>query len=645
VTLSERLFGIETEYAFSVIRRSGSAPSRNSDVCHLLDLARRRLTHLPDMHGHGMYLANGARLYLDCGLHPEMTTPECANPWDAVRYTLAGERMLAQLAAELVGGDGRIEEVVLTKCNVDYTGPQTWACHESYGHQADPLIFPAQIIPHLVSRIIYCGAGGFNNRSAGMEFTISPRAWHMAQAISSDSTHDRGIFHTKDESLSSDGYHRLHLLCGESLCSHTASWLKIATTALVVAMIEAGLRPGSKMAISSPVQSLQAFASDPDLKVTILAASGNRTALEIQRHYLGCAEANMRESFMPPWAPQACETWREMLDRLEQGRQAVARQLDWAIKQELYAQRAAQRGVAWDSLPDWTHVVSRLEQAIKQTKYRDQIVKLEFVIGRSTPIPEEILRLKAYVQAKGLDWDHLQTFWALRRELFEIDARFGQLGDRGIFQALDKAGVLRHAFAGVDNIEHAMQNPPAIGRGRVRGECIRRLAADGQRYSCFWTGILDQAAETVLNLSDPFTCQEKWRARREFPGGASEAPMFWFCGETGATDPVAAERLRERIVGVLRARNRRTVTSDGFRLGDRVVLGRHDSVNGSDNWNSPMDAFVGRTAVIVEIGDTDQSGCQVVRVDVDRARWSWRTGNLQRASPAPAVAGQEASHA
>ena len=39
---------------------------------------------------------------------------------------------------------------------------------------------------------------------------------------------DRGIFHTKDESLAGANEHRLHIILGESLRSDLASWLKVA---------------------------------------------------------------------------------------------------------------------------------------------------------------------------------------------------------------------------------------------------------------------------------------------------------------------------------------------------------------------------------------------------------------------------------
>ena len=63
-------------------------------------LASNCLPNLPAAGCGGIFLANGARFYMDCG-HPEMTTPECANPWDVVRYMHAGERALLRVAEEL----------------------------------------------------------------------------------------------------------------------------------------------------------------------------------------------------------------------------------------------------------------------------------------------------------------------------------------------------------------------------------------------------------------------------------------------------------------------------------------------------------------------------------------------------------------
>lgn len=74
------LFGVETEYAIA-----GAAPRRaivREEILQgLMERARDQLIQLPDLHSPGgIYLDNGSRFYVDCGSHPEICTPECANP-------------------------------------------------------------------------------------------------------------------------------------------------------------------------------------------------------------------------------------------------------------------------------------------------------------------------------------------------------------------------------------------------------------------------------------------------------------------------------------------------------------------------------------------------------------------------------------
>ena len=277
--MAVRLFGIETEYALTGLDGSGEPINRDIILNKLMALARARLPHVPDVTGHGMFLATGARFYIDAPDHPEFTTPECTTPWEVVRYVQAGERTLLRLADELVVRGRRVAEVVILRSNVDYSGTDsTWGTHESYLHRSNPRALPAQVIPHLVSRIIYTGAGGFNSRFRhGIDFTLSPRVPHLEHAVSEQSTHSRGIFHTKDESLSSNGYHRLHILCGESLCSELAGWLKVGTTALVVALIDGGANPGDAVHLASPLTAMQTFASDPTCTATVPASSGKQS--------------------------------------------------------------------------------------------------------------------------------------------------------------------------------------------------------------------------------------------------------------------------------------------------------------------------------------------------------------------------------
>ena len=505
----DRLLGVETEYALGAGDARGASGRASPVLEALLRSARSQLATLPDQLSHGVFLQNGARFYVDCGGHPEFTTPECSNPWDVVRYIRAGEAILLRLAGTL----GR-RRPAFFRCNVDYSGTgSTWGCHESYMHRADPALLPKQTIPHLVSRLVYAGAGGFDNLSPGVRFTLSPRTVHLTRDVSHDSTNHRGIFHTKDEPLCGNGYHRLHILCGESLCSERATWLKVGTTALVVALSEAGLCPGDAVELRAPVEAMRLFASDPTCTAAAETKTGERvTALAIQRHYLAQAEAHVHEPFMPPWADEVCRRWRAVLDCLSAGWASAATSLDWAIKLALYKEEACRRGCGWEVVATWTTVASELTAALARAGQSNRPLTAQLVLDRHSLIAADVARLASTVlREHGLGWDGFAAFLDLRNRLFEIDTRFGQLGSEGIFSALDADGLLTHHVDGVDNIEHAVDNPPAVARARLRGQLVRELTGNGDRYCCDWEGVWDSKEEKQIDLSDPFVAAREWK--------------------------------------------------------------------------------------------------------------------------------------
>jgi proteasome accessory factor A len=525
--MADCLMGVETEYAITSIRGQEAADPALV-VRRLLELAHAALPHVLDGGSSGLFLENAARLYLDHGLHIEYATPECANPWDAVRYVESGHRTMLDLVQKFAKSRPEEEETGCFRVNVDYSGFGTsWGCHESYLHKMPPEELPDQLIPHLVSRVIYTGAGGFEPLSGGLRFTLSPRASHIERAISDDSIDARGIFHTKNEPLCA-GYHRLHVLCGESLCSHLAMFVRFGATSLVVAMAEAGLRPGKDVQLVSAIEAWRSVSRDPTCKTKLrVKGSSGMTAIEIQRHYLTMAEAHLGDSFMPPWASTVCTHWRRVLDRLEDGPGAVNTMLDWAIKLSLYVNHASRQALDWDRLPFWSDVVDRLRSALNAPD-EDEPFALDLAIGPLTSIPEVVAELRELVASKGLHWDELRQVLALRAEFLETDIRFGQLGPRGVFTTLDAAGILDHRVDGVDNIEHAVLNPPSSGRAQLRGAVIKRVAGDkeGEWYGD-WHQVFSRTHGRLLDLSDPFAPAESWhdipRGKVRFP--ESEMPM------------------------------------------------------------------------------------------------------------------------
>jgi hypothetical protein len=524
VGVAERLFGVETEYGL----RAAGAPHEPAEVVRaLVAAAHRELPHLVDSSGRGIFLQNGARFYVDCG-HPEFATPECANPWDLVRHVLAGDHILTRLA-RLIGDSGdTLWRPSLSKRNVDYVSRATWGCHESYLYRGGP---PDQLagdlVPHLVSRVIYTGAGGFDAMSPAHPFTLSPRVSYLTEIVSHDSTRDRGILHSKQEALNAKGYKRLHLICGESLCSETAMWLKTATTALVLALIEAGGHPGRAVALENPVQAMAAIAADPSCRAAIRLADGtDTTAIRIQRHYLALAQEHAQRRFMPPWSAHACRRWRAMLDRLDRAPRSVETTLDWAIKRALFERHLQRRGLRWESLRPWGEVLGWLGFALQGTERAGDGLTASS-LERLKPLDRFAAGIQPVLRYHGLEWAELERYLQARQELLEIDVRFGELSDDGVFVLLDLAGALDHHIDGVDHIADAIAQPPAVGRARLRGQAIRRLAgaADRDRHSASWEAVYDGSSDRVLDLGDPFETGERWTARQTI-GPAPDADAF-----------------------------------------------------------------------------------------------------------------------
>ena len=149
MTAVKCLFGLETELGFAAVDADGQRADGATVLHHLLELAEKRLIHLPGG-GTRMFLQNGSLLYIDCGLHPELATPECSSPDDLVRYMRAGEHIMAQLIEELEQRDD-LSLVRAFKSNVDFCDPSvTWGCHESYLSRSKMTVLSQQLLPDFV---------------------------------------------------------------------------------------------------------------------------------------------------------------------------------------------------------------------------------------------------------------------------------------------------------------------------------------------------------------------------------------------------------------------------------------------------------------------------------------------------------------
>jgi hypothetical protein len=511
------LFGIETEYGLAA---AGNAPSPRQNAAAALAVVANIRRHEPslDAAGGGIFVANGSRVYFDA-THLEVSTPEVTCPWDAVRYTLAGERMLEQAVDRRYRRRPQARPRVF-KSNVDYAARATWACHESVLVCQAPDSLVRELTPHLASRVIYAGAGGLDPFSPGITFSLSPRAHFIRSAEARQPRFSMGFAYGKDDPLTRGPHDRIHLTCGESLCSERAMWLRSATTVLVVALLDNGIVPGAEVALADPVAALRQFSTDPALKAAAtLADGGSVTAIDLQRRFLGLTEAHVDAPFMPPWARAACDQWRSVLDHCERGHARLHTSLDWCIKRTLFGRVLARHGLGWAEAARVTDAAARFWLTAGESS------------GPGLHSGTERLRdpaFRAHAQAcgaldtltsRGASWEQLVDLLAARDELCECDIRFGELGGRGIFAELDRAGVLTHHMPGVRPISPALTTPPSSTRAKVRGEAVRELAGGMVRYTCDWAGIASDESDHWLDLDDPLGVEARWHGRAAGPGG------------------------------------------------------------------------------------------------------------------------------
>ena len=545
----QRLFGLETEYAITCFRGEWLALPPQASVNRFMQRAGE-LPHLPARWHSGLFLENGGLLYAD-GLHPEMATPEVSTPGEACRYVKAGDALVEEIGQRMIVG-GSVDRVLLSRSNVSYgPHPATWSCHESISHSVDNLDRLANdLIPHLVSRVVYTGEGGFDNDPMkGIRRMISPRVRYLCRPRSEYSTDERGIFHDKHELLD-EQQRRLHIIASGSLYGERGLWLKLATTVCVVALIEAKQRSIAAVRLRDPVAAMDQIARDPTLTARVELESGAKcTALDIQQHYLECVERGRNLAEMPAWVGAACHAWRQMLQDLRRGPAAVARKLDWSIKLHAFTDFLEVRGFSWDDLEKWNQVLERLARIGRQSPEAVDFCHEGWrrLQDRSRFDGQRRL-IRQILRDLKLDAAALERVIRLRQELFELDARFGILGPDGLFTVLDRESLLDVASPEPTErvaVDTAKTTPPPTGRPRVRGEAVRQLQGDREHYWCDWSLIC--GPDRVLDLSDPFTDTLHWSPLRSSGDSARDVPLRPTLAQTRTPRRAAdSERPRRR---------------------------------------------------------------------------------------------------
>ena len=445
LVVERRIFGIENEYGVTCALRGQRRLSPDEVARYLF----RRVVSWG--RSSNVFLENGARLYLDVGSHPEYATPECDSIEDLVAHDKAGERILEGLAesAEARLRDEGIRGVVyLFKNNTDSAG-NSYGCHENYlTARRDDFVHYAQVlIPFLVTRQIYAGAGKVLQTARGAVYCISQRAEHIWEGVSSATTRSRPIINTRDEPhADAERFRRLHVIVGDSNMSEYATFLKVGATSIMLQMLE---DPGvvlRDMTLEDPIRAIREISHDTTCRRQIRLANGREvSALDIQSEYLGRAVRYASQHGLSPMETRALAMWQHCVETIERDPLALDRECDWVIKHNLVEAYRARHSLGLGSP----------RVALLDLQYHD------------------------------------------------VSQR------RGIFYRLQRRGLLERVVTDAA-ITEATDVPPSTTRARLRGEFIRRAKERRRDFTVDWVHLKlnDQTQRTVL-LKDPFRAHDE----------------------------------------------------------------------------------------------------------------------------------------
>jgi len=442
--MQRRIFGLENEYGVTCVLRGQRRLSPDEVARYLF----RRVVSWG--RSSNVFLENGSRLYLDVGSHPEYATPECDSLYDVVAHDKAGERILEGLveSAEIrLAEEGIRGDIYLYRNNTDSAG-NSYGCHENYliRRHADFQRTIDTLIPYLVTRQIWAGAGKLLNTARGTVYSLAQRSEHIWEGSSSATTRSRPIINTRDEPhADAEKYRRLHVIAGDSNMSEYVTYVKVGATVALLQMLEDEV-VFRDLTLENPIRAIREISHDTTCRRRVRLANGRElSALDIQWEYLERVMRYARVSGVTPEIERAISMWEHLLTGLEKDPLTLHREVDWVAKH---------------------HLMDRY--------------------SRKHDLPLSSPRLAL------------------------IDLNYHDVNrERGLYYKMEKSGLMDRIVTD-DAINSAMVKAPGTTRARLRGEFIRAAKAKRRDFTVDWVHLKlnDQAQRTVL-CKDPFKAYDE----------------------------------------------------------------------------------------------------------------------------------------
>lgn len=391
-----------------------------------------------------LVLGNGARFYNDHA-HPEYCTPECSTLQELITHDRAGERILAACAEHLSTELG--SRVRLYKNNTDFMG-HSYGCHENY---LLPRSLPWEVLAtamqaFLVTRQIYAGAGKF---AIEAEDKFVSHGFQLAQ---------RSDFFSELQSV--DTMQRRPIV--NTRDEPHANPQRFRRFHVIIG--DANMSPfATRLKVGTTALVLEALVKDPRRAYPRLL-DPLKALVSISR------DASFRWEVPLPGGrtSTALEIQRDYLK---------------AVK-ELCDIDSVERATV---IQDWEQVLQDLESDLMQCRDRlDWVAKYGLIqeFQKSQDISDE----DPWLRSLDLEYSRLDT-------------------NEGLYYGLEQSGAIRSLLK-EEQVQHAVNHPPATTRAYIRGRCVQKFADDV--LAAQWDHITLRGSRGPIKISllDLFAPQE-----------------------------------------------------------------------------------------------------------------------------------------
>lgn len=368
--------------------------------------------------------------------------------------------------------------------------------------------FTTNLTPFVVSRQILTGAGFLDFEDGVYEISQRPCLTRSLQSVIMFGRR-KTIFDLKSLLFEPLALFRptkkFTIAAGDSNLSDVPALLKLATTALVIEMIESG-ETFDDLEIVKPVRALRDVSrGGPWKELTLARPLGGKRALHgestitsvaLQREYLARAKAYFSQRPAGKLRAQAVlELWEETLEALANRPQSAEPRIDWLAKKAVLDQ-AIRRHSDWKAFFAWGRIlhVAGLEAATNASGFDDLVRRAPW-----------LRRAKLHRLARADDIE-LEQF-AVHRELYfqarKIDLRYHEISDgEGYQRTLESEGFIERLTVDED-VERATKEAPRDTRARIRGYYIS-LCRDTNSLHVNWNEIEMLSPLRHISLPDPF---------------------------------------------------------------------------------------------------------------------------------------------